>query len=254
MADSVNTDFQKKQAKQCSDLLECSRYAADVILEIAQRSVKGKGRFLFVLSGGTTPQTLYTILAEESMQKRFPWEHTFIFWGDERCVPIDHPDSNFLMAYTMLIEKVPIPSGNIFRIPVENNTPEKAAKEYELTLRDFFSIHEADKQFPVFDLILLGTGCDGHTASLFPGSQALQETQPWAVSVHIPSHIVPALDRVTLTLPVINNAENVIFIVAGQSKKKIVQEIFKACTGVQKGYPAALVHPQGKLFWFISEN
>jgi len=146
--------------------------AADEVVLAAKQSIAARGRFTIALSGGSTPRSLFTLMA--SSARDFPWPQTFFFWGDERHVPPDHADSNYRMANETLLSKVPVPPTNVYRIPAENPDASAAAAVYEETLRDFFKL-DSESQFPALDLILLGMGPDGHTASLFPGTAALQE-------------------------------------------------------------------------------
>ncbi|UCD71276.1 MAG: 6-phosphogluconolactonase, partial [Syntrophobacterales bacterium] len=185
------------------------------------------------------------------------------FWGDERYVPRDHPDSNFAMAFRVLISRVPIPSQNVHRIPVEVEHPEGAAEAYERILREFlWSPKKADTHsrtphggelFPAFDLILLGVGKDGHTASLFPGDQALEEENRWVVAVHSP-YGFPPVPRITLTLPVINRAGCILFTVSGSGKREVLRSILEDPDSAAHLYPAARVNPQGRVVWLIDEE
>ena len=173
-----------------------------------------RGRFAVALSGGSTPKRMFEQLAKMVMD----WKHIHLFWVDERCVPPDHPDSNYGMTAEALLNHIEIPGENIHRIHGEQ-PPEPAALIYEKELRHFFG-----EQLPVFDLILLGLGSDGHTASLFPGSPALQEKKRWAVEVKHDAPPPPLVDRVTLTIPVLKEAREVIFLVSGNRK---VRDSFK---------------------------
>jgi 6-phosphogluconolactonase len=166
------------------NLSALSRAAAEYICEIAQGAVKERGVFTLVLSGGTTPRLLYEELTKEPFASRVDWQHTHLFWGDERCVPSDNPDSNFSLAFQTLISRVDVPPANIHRIPASTGPAKAVAKEYEKALREFFQAageSDSSRSFPSFDLILLGMGGDGHTASLFPGDAALEERTSWVV-------------------------------------------------------------------------
>jgi len=220
--------------------------AAEFILSSAKKAIQKNGVFSIALSGGTTPLGVYKLLA--SQQKI--WIDTHIFWGDERCVPYDDERSNFKSAYDNLISKIKIPTENIHKIPSITN-PEKAALEYEKVLKDFFKIK--NNSLPEFDLILLGIGIDGHTASLFPTSKSLQEKKKWVVETDIPE-IEPRVKRVTLTLPVINNAKSFLFLISGNEKKEIVDKIIEGDAEAQKNYPAAMIKPRGKITWMICEQ
>ncbi len=236
--------------KRYHDLQELSREAARSILELARERVGERGIFTMALSGGNTPKILYEQLAR--YPEKMPWSHTHLFWGDERCVDPDHPDSNYHMAYDALIAKVDIPAENVHRIPAEFPPPGDAASSYECILRDFplFSTVK-DGVFPSFDLVLLGMGGDGHTASLFPGDPVLNEKERWVASVNAPDYMSPR-ERITLTLPVINQASCVVFLVSGSGKKEVFDMIHNDPENAARLYPAALVQPMGKLTWLVA--
>jgi 6-phosphogluconolactonase len=174
-------------------------------------------------------------------------------------VPTDHPDSNFAMAFRALVSKAPISPQNVHRIPVEAGSPEDVAEAYERILRKFFRFSDRSdashqgESFPSFDLVLLGVGKDGHTASLFPGNQALEERKRWVAAVDHPRGS-PSVPRITLTLPVINGAQCVLFLVSGIGKREILRSILEAPDSAAQRYPAARVSPQGKVVWMIDEG
>jgi 6-phosphogluconolactonase len=237
-------------------LSDLSRAAAEFIVELAETAVTERTIFTLALSGGSTPRLLYEYLAKEEFSQRMPWEHTHIFWGDERCVSPDHPDSNFAMAFETLISKAPLPSENVHRVTTEGELPKAAAREYEKSLREFFqdTAHaRVPLAFPSFDLILLGLGKDGHTASLFPGEPVLEEKIRWVVAVAGTS-ASPAVPRVTLTFPVINQARCVLFLASGSDKRDVFQKILGSPESAAQHYPAARVRPSGSLLWFIDEG
>ncbi|MEJ2422143.1 MAG: 6-phosphogluconolactonase, partial [Acidobacteriota bacterium] len=182
-----------------------------------------------------------------------PWEATHIFWGDERCVPPDSEDSNFRMAREALLDAVPIPESNIHRIPAEMSPPQKAAEVYEARLAEHFRATAREGKPPAFDLLMLGIGGEGHTASLFPGSPALEEARRWAVPVTAPEGIVPA-KRITLTLPVINAARRVFFLAAGAAKRPVLQDIRNDPEKAARLYPAACVSPRDPVLWFLDRE
>ena len=221
--------------------------AAQEFLSRANAAVKERGVFSVVLSGGSTPKGLFELLAgEETFRSEIPWTQSHFFWVDERHVPPDHPDSNFRLAWETLLSKVPVPADNIHRISSELPDAHEAAERYESTLRNFFQL--ASGEFPRFDLILLGMGADGHTASLFPGTEALQECRRsvaanWVERLHT--------WRITLTLPVLNNAACILFLVSGLEKAQTLREIFSNKT---TSYPAQLVNPtRGRLLWLVDQ-
>lgn len=218
--------------------------AAQEFHRLSEAAVQGRGRFSVALSGGNTPRTVYSLLASE--HKQLPWDRIHIFFGDERHVPPDHPDSNFRMASESLLSKVPIPEKNVHRIRAELEA-DAAAEEYEQELRDFF--HLTDHDWPRFDLIFLGIGEDGHTASLFPGSKALTEA-----ARRVAANWVEKFQafRITLTFPVLNHAAEVLFMVSGASKAQILSEVLRP--GNRK-YPAQNVQPQnGQLLWLVDQD
>ena len=230
-----------------------SRAAAEFIAQLAEARIKERGIFTVVLSGGSTPRLLYQEMASQAISTRIDWQRTHMFWGDERFLPPDHPESNFALAFELLISEVDVPPGNIHRIPTEIGSVQAVAEGYEKTLRTFFPPaigSEEEPYFPDFDLVLLGIGQDGHIASLFPGDAALEEKERWAVAVDGAS-ASPPVPRITLTLPAINKARNVIFLAAGSNKREVFQQV--VINLETSAYPAARVKPSGSLLWFIDE-
>lgn len=240
---------------------EASKAAAEQIIRFAGAAIAEKGFFTIVMAGGQTPQQTYELLGEPSMAEQMAWQQSHFFWGDERWVPSGHPESNFSMAHRALFSKVPIPASNIHQISTGHLYPETGATMYEKHLHDFFystpltetSRTNGDITFPSFDLVLLGMGNDGHTASLFPGSDLLEEKKKWvaAVTENVGSPPVP---RITFTLPLLNQAKNVIFILAGSKKREILDTILHQQEKAEPAYPAALVKPEEKLIWIVAEN
>jgi 6-phosphogluconolactonase len=219
--------------------------AAEEVIRSATDAVAKRGRFTIALSGGSTPRNLYTLIAANA-STTLPWSQMFFFWGDERHVPPDSPDSNYRMAKESLLSKVPIPPANIFPVPAENPDAAQVAEVYEQTLRKFFAV--APGEFPRFDLILLGMGPDGHTASLFPETAALQEKSRLVVA-----NWVEKLggSRITFTLPLLNSARCVAFLVSGTDKAAALHEVLEGNAPAEK-YPSRLVQPSdGKLIWFV---
>ncbi|MBW2147075.1 MAG: 6-phosphogluconolactonase [Deltaproteobacteria bacterium] len=250
----------KREIRRFPDLKELSRAASDLMIKRAEECVAERGVFTLVLSGGKTPRTLYEHLARPPVSGMMPWARTHLFWGDERCVPPDHPESNYAMAFKALLSKVPVPPQNIHRIPAEMEPPEDAAAAYEKILRGFFqTLFNQDSHlpssaegslFPSFDLILLGVGEDGHTASLFPGDEVLEERKLWVAAVRA-REVLPSTPRITLTLPMINMAECVVFMVSGARKKEAVQSILEYPEKAGRVYPAARVRPRQRVVWFL---
>jgi 6-phosphogluconolactonase len=212
---------------------------AEWLCDLAQASNRA---FAISLSGGSTPRRLYECLAAPPIAARFPWSRVHWFWGDERFVPHDHPDSNYRMARIALLSRVPIPKDNIHPVPTEGLSPEQSAAAYETTLKHFYGSDHLASDRPLFDVTLLGIGDDGHTASLFPGQAALRETQRWAVAV-IGAKSEP---RITLTYPALDSSRDVAFVVTGKDKRNAVA---RAQAG-DRAVPAAGVRPVGRLHWF----
>jgi 6-phosphogluconolactonase len=225
------------------DVNSLNRAAVNEITVAAEAAIGEHGRFTIALSGGNTPRGVYSLLAEKG--DAFPWHKTFFFFGDERSVAPDHPDSNYRMAKEALFSKAPVPEQNVFRIPAELGA-EKAAGNYENTLKEFFKAQPG--QWPRFDLILLGIGDEGHTASLFPDSVALAETSRLVV----PNWIEKLkTNRITFTFPMINNAAETMFLVAGRGKAEIVKHVFLAEGEI---YPVQRVRPaRGRLLWVVDQ-
>jgi len=229
-----------------SDLEAISREAATLFVNVSRNSIAARKKFAAAISGGSTPRRLYTLLGSFPYRDQVDWYKVHFFWADERCVPKEDETSNFKNAFDRLLSKVPIPDGQIHRIKGEED-PEKAARDYETDIREFFGV----SGLPVFDLILLGMGEDGHTASLFPGSKSLEETARLVVPVYTEK---PNQNRVTLTLAVLNNAAQLLFLVAGSSKTTVLSEILS--DGEKKReFPAGRIRPvQGKVTWLIDRE
>ncbi len=224
----------------CPDLEGLSREAARRLLEALAEQRITRTPFRIALSGGSTPRRLYELLASESIRSRIPWVRLHFFWGDERMVPHDSPQSNFRLAQDALLRHVPVPRQNIHPVPTQTS-PEEAAQRYEQELRAHFGRFGT----PVFDLVLLGLGADGHTASLFPGAAALAEKHRPVVAHRTG---LKGSDRVTLTLPVLNSSRRVFFLVSGESKAGALRAALTAGGPL----PAQQVSPdRGDLVWFV---
>jgi len=223
-----------------------ARQAAHRLTELSREAIRSSGRFTLVLSGGATPKKLYERLAEAEFCGKLDWDSIHIFWGDERCVPPDHPESNYGTAVRSLIDRVPLPPRNVHPIRGEME-PQQAATAYEKELRTFFFPRYAEAPgVPGFDLVLLGMGEDGHTASLFPKSAALHEQKCWALAVERPGSW-----RVTLTPRVINAARDVLFLVAGSEKAGCLKEVLQGSYRPDE-LPAQAIRPApGRLRWMI---
>jgi 6-phosphogluconolactonase len=223
--------------------------AAELFIRCAQVAIAERGRFCVALAGGSTPKAMFLQISQPVNLRQVDWTRVHLFWGDERCVPADCADSNYHMTRQTLLDIVPIPDRNIHRIPGEFE-PEAAAAAYEGVLKEFFG----SETFPRFDLILLGLGEDGHTASLFPGSPALVENERWVVAVEHNIPPVPMVPRVTLTLPVFNAAKRVVFLVAGQSKAESLARVIRPPGQGETALPAQLICPlDGTITWLVDQ-
>ena len=221
-----------------------SQAAANIFVDIATRSIRERGNFSVALSGGSTPQPLYQALKDSKRREKLDWENVHLFWGDERCVPKDHQDSNYRMVKDNLLQFISIPAENVHRVPAELD-PRMAAFSYEETLRSFFT-----KPLPRFDLVLLGMGKDGHTASLFPHSAGLNEEERWFIANFAPGK---ETWRLTLTKNAINAARNILVLVAGSSKADMLSEVLE---GEYQPFekPIQFISPLGgDIAWLIDE-
>lgn len=220
--------------------------AAEEFTKIANAAIEKSGRFAIALSGGSTPRNLYSLLAT-AYRTAVPWEKTLFFWGDERHVPPDSPESNYKMAYDAMLSKVPVPPENVFRVAAEDPDPESAAQAYERVLRQVLQI--APGEFPQFDLVLLGMGPDGHTASLFPGSPGLTETKRLVIANWIEKF---STHRITFTFPVLNHASYVMFLVSGDDKAEVLKEVMEG--HANPPYPVQRVNPvNDQLLWMLDK-
>lgn len=223
------------------DVVALSNAAAHIIVVESNKAIAQKGYCTIALSGGTTPKVLYELLAAAPFSKNINWKKCFFYFGDERFVPHTSEESNYKMAMDSLLSKVPVPKNNIFGIATENVDPSAAALAYEVEIKKHIS-----KSHP-FDIILLGIGEEGHTASIFPNSSLLKATKKWVSNIFVKEK---NMERVTFTLPLINTASNIIFLVSGNSKAAILKKIFSA---KGKQLPAAMVQPKGTLYWLMDE-
>ena len=227
------------------DRLALSEATAAEFLRIVHSSIQGSGRCTVALSGGSTPRSFYFLLAD---QPNVPWDKMFFFFGDERHVPPDDPESNFRMASEALFSRAPVPAEHIFRVPAEIPDADTAAQSYEQTLRQFFSLEE--EALPRFDAVLLGLGPDGHTASLFPGTAALHENERLVTANWVEKF---KTWRITLTYPVINNAAEILFLVAGAEKQEALLAVLQGKSDLET-YPAQGIRPEnGRLLWMVDQ-
>ena len=225
---------------------DMARKGADIWYESAQESIGRRGRFALAISGGSTPRRLHQLLAEEPHLSRLPWDKTHIFWVDERCLPMTHPDSNFGAAKKDLLDRVPMGPAQVHPMPGWG-PPEQGAVTYEKELKAFFQRDEG--RVPCLDLIFLGLGQDGHTASLFPGDASLKEEEKWVLRV---TGGRPWVDRLTMTFPVLNLARRIVFLAAGKGKAQVLKTVLE---NPKAQLPAQKVQPcKGSLTWLVDHE
>lgn len=230
-----------------ADAEAVSRAAADEFVRCAREAVAARGRFTVALSGGSTPKRLYQLLADAPFRDQVDWGKVEFFWGDERSVPPDHNDSNYHTAHEAMLRKLPVPAGQVHRMEAERTDRDAAARDYEAVLARVFGAKPGGEP-PALDLILLGMGPDGHTASLFPHTTGLKETSRWVVVNYVPKF---ATDRVTFTAPVLNRAREVLFLIAGTDKAEPLHEVLEGAPNSDL-YPSQLVKPAtGKLVFYV---
>jgi 6-phosphogluconolactonase len=228
-----------------SDLHELSSAVAELFRSLAGTAVSERGGFTTALSGGSTPRELYALLAKKPFCEHIAWERVHLFWADERCVPPSHDDSNFKLVQELLLSRVAIPPENIHRIKGERGAVQAAA-DYERELKAYFG----ENGYPLLDLVILGVGADGHTASLFPGSSQVGERNRLVLPVSLGYR---KKDRVTLSLPVLNHSKHVLFLASGTAKQSVIKSIL--AEGNPDGLPAGLVRPMsGACMWFLDQD
>ncbi|HWV31114.1 MAG TPA: 6-phosphogluconolactonase [Dyadobacter sp.] len=226
------------------DTKALSASLAEWINKYIQQVLAKQDRFTFVLSGGSTPKALYALLAESPYKESIPWEKLHFFWGDERAVPFEDSRNNAKMCYDELLDKVPVKAENI-HIMRTDITPEESAAEYEKIVKTYFEGRET-----TFDFVLLGMGDDGHTLSLFPGTEVIHEQNVLATSFFLQAQ---DMYRITLTAPVVNNAACVAFLAAGAGKAEVLKQVLKGEKNVEL-YPSQIIQPvKGQLHWFVDE-
>ncbi|MGQ0793530.1 MAG: 6-phosphogluconolactonase [Deltaproteobacteria bacterium] len=229
-----------------ADSDEIIRRAAAEFIALSNEAVRARGRFAVALSGGSTPRSLYALLAGDALRDRAPWQDIHFFWGDERHVPPNHADSNFRMANEAMLAKISIPEENIHRIKAENPDAARVADEYEIELIRFFNLSEG--QALRFDLVLLGMGPDGHTASLFPGTDAIFENTRLVASPWVEKF---GAYRITLTPRVINAASHVVFLAGGAEKAQVLKSVLEGEYRPEV-FPSQVVRPtSGRLVWMV---
>lgn len=228
------------------DVAALARAAAEEVIRVLSDAARNQGRATIALSGGSTPKALYRLLADDPFRGRMPWSAIHFFWGDERHVPPDHEESNYRMVREAMLDLVPVPPENVHRIRAEEKDAERAATEHEAELRSFFALKAG--AWPRFDLVLMGLGPEGHTASLFPGSPAITESSRLVVAPWVEAHDT---FRITMTPPVFNHGAEVLFLVSGEEKAPAVHAVLEGERDPGL-VPAQVVSPvEGKLLWML---
>jgi 6-phosphogluconolactonase len=235
----------KPDVRVFPDVNELSLRAAEAVATTVNDAVRSTGRCSLVLSGGGTPRTLYGLLASR-FREQIPWTHVHVFWGDERYVPLGDAHSNYRMARETLLDHVPCPAANVHPMPTHFSDPDDAARDYEETLRSDYSGDSSE-----FDLVLLGLGPEGHTASLFPGSPALAETTRWVMAVTAPAD--PPV-RLTLTFTALNRAANAYFLVTGSNKARALHDILTGPADPNMCPAAGVRLASGTLIWWVDRG
>ncbi|MGE5193433.1 MAG: 6-phosphogluconolactonase [Deltaproteobacteria bacterium] len=236
----------------CANAGFLAERAADLLTDVARKAILQRGRFTLVLAGGSTPKTTYSLLAGPERVPAIDWSKVYFFFGDERFVPPGDPASNYRMVQRVLLSRVAVAASQVFPIPTAEPTPAESAAAYSRELGRFFEQAPDSAPPPRFDLVLLGVGDDGHTASLFQGKPAVDVDDRW-VTWSPPGVLPPSVNRVTMTFPLLNAAHNVVFLAAGEKKAHVVKEILDGPTGGDK-YPASRIAPaEGELTWLLDE-
>ncbi len=225
--------------------IDAQDMAMRVALWLATRIVVASAPFSLNLAGGSTPKRVYELLASAAFSSYIDWSKVHLFWGDERCVPFGHADSNYRMVHEALISKVPIPPDHVHPIPVESGPPEIAAALYEQALQHFYKSDVLDPSRPLFDVTLLGLGTDGHTASLFPKTAALDERKRWVTAVVG----VKSEARISLTYPVLESSGAILFLTAGQEKRAALAGVLAR----DQALPAARLRTEAPVLWFVDQ-
>lgn len=238
-------NLKKSDVEWTTDIDALAARAADILINEAATAINLRKRFTIALSGGRTPRKIFELLTQSPRREQISWQHWHIFWGDERYVPYDHPESNYGAAEALLLSRVNITRINVHPMPIILGDIDAAAQAYEQILRTSFK----GDVFPIFDLMLQGIGVDGHTASLFPGTTSLKESSKLCVPVQVTA---PICQRITLTLPVLNAARFILFLASGTEKKAAIG---KAITEYREDIPASLVAPKnGRLLWLCEAS
>ncbi|RQP10619.1 MAG: 6-phosphogluconolactonase [Parapedobacter sp.] len=230
--------------RKFNDLRQLNTEAAQLFVQASQHAIAQRGRFAVALTGGTSPEGLYRLLASSPYREQVQWEQVDIFWGDERWVPLDDERSNARMAHETLLSHVPVPQSQIFPMWADGVSPEEFAQQYEQTLRDHLNADGC------FDLILLGMGADGHTASWFPHTKVLHEHSKWVAAYYLDAQ---DMYRITLTIPLVNRANQIAVIAYGSNKADALYEVLKGARNSEQ-YPAQLIDLSGdRVTWLVDE-
>jgi 6-phosphogluconolactonase len=229
-----------------ADREQLANAAAELFVKVAEESIGARGCFRVALSGGSTPRQVYELLATDAFSRRVPWDHADIFWGDERYVPADDRDSNYRMTYDALLRHVPVPAANIHRVPTQISPPPAAAAAYEGAIQQSFGDAAS---VPQFDLVYLGLGSNGHTASLFPHSPSLRERSQLVLA-----DFVQELNtwRISMSAPLLNHGRTVAFMITGEDKAQVLSDVLLGPRDPER-LPAQLIAPEGKLLWLVDE-
>lgn len=237
----------KRTVRRLANVQEVSKAAAEEFVRLAKSACAARGRFTVAMAGGSTPRLLYQLLAEAPYRSQVDWGRVEFFWGDERAVPPDHADSNYGMARAALLQKVAPPAAHIHRMEAERSDRDAAASDYQASLAKVLGI-PADGSPPALDLVLLGMGPDGHTASLFPHTTALAETRRWVVANHVPKLNA---DRLTMTYAMLNRAANVLFLVAGADKADMLPQVLEGPAEHDRLPSQKIQSTAGVLTWLV---
>ena len=236
-----------RQVRVVDDLPAVARAAAERFVALGREAANARGGFTVALSGGSTPRALFRLLAAEPLRSQVAWDRVELFWGDERCVPPDHADSNYRMTRENLLDAVPVPPAHVHRIEAERPDHAAVAAAYEAEIARVLGGTPGGTP-PAFDLVLLGMGPDGHTASLFPGTTALGERRRWVVANHVPKF---QADRITLTYPILNRGAHVVFMAAGADKTPVLREVLEGPPDPTR-LPSQGIRPVGGgLLWLV---
>ena len=240
----------QRQVRIYDNVEQLSRAAAEWFVQLASDAVARSGRFTVALAGGLTPKRLYQLLAEPPYRDQIDWPRWEIFWNDERAVPPDHPESNYKMAWDALLSRVPVDRSRVHRMPGEAADADQTAIAYQREIAAALAV-SAEGPPPTLDLVLLGIGEDGHTASLFPYTEALEEHSRWVVANHVPQR---SMYRLTMTLPILNQARHVVFLVTGAGKAAVLSEILEGPSEPRR-LPSQAVQPtDGQLCWLLDRQ